>query len=44
MDDCNKPDFSCTRCTQEVIEIELIMKHITTVNVIKNLFNLHPSS
>jgi len=44
IDDCNNPDFSWTRCTHEVIEIELINKQITTVSVIKNLFNPHPSS
>lgn len=44
IDDCNNPDFSWTRCTHEVIEIELMNKQITTVSVIKNLFNLHPSS
>lgn len=44
IDDCNKPDFSCTRCTHEVIEIELITMHIITVNMIKNLFKAHPFS
>jgi len=44
IDDCSKPDFSCTRWTQEVIEIELITKHITIVNMIKNLFKVHPLS